>query len=119
MKCRNWMNVKRARGKCKIDEETLISYIDKVISGELSGNKAAKLYLRPNAQGHHFIEKARALLARKVPTRLQAFNERLEANKPHIEPEVEEKVVAEYLAGATQTALIKNIVCGGQPCARS
>jgi hypothetical protein len=76
-----------------------------VIRSELSARKAAKLCLRPKAQAHHFIERARKLLADIDPFKLQAFNERLEANRRLVTPEIEEMIINEYLAGASQGTL--------------
>lgn len=78
-----------------------------MIRGELSARKAAKLCLRPNAQAPHFIEKARKLLGRVDPLKLQAFNERLKANMRLVTPEREKAIVNEYQAGASQTELIR------------
>ncbi len=101
------MNAEQICSKWKINKETLLLYIDRVIKGELSARKAAKLCLRPNAQAPHFISKARSLLTCTDSRKLQAFNEQLESNRPHIKPEIREKIISEYLAGASQCALIR------------
>ncbi|MFH1820860.1 MAG: hypothetical protein ABH852_00235 [Methanobacteriota archaeon] len=78
-----------------------------MILGEISAAKAAKLCLGPKAQSPHFAARARSLLARTDSFKLQAFNERLKSNMPHVTLETENRVVGEYLAGVSQAALVK------------
>lgn len=88
-------------------EENILAHADEVIKGTISAAKAAKLCLGPRAQSPHFTAKARSLLARTDPIKLQAFNERLKVNRHLVTPEMENKIVGEYLSGAHQAALIE------------